>query len=398
MAPPAPGGVTGTDGVGVHGTPPAPPGDRDLGWGPLSAPWLQQWLWQGSTCRVWLWDGWQRDRTRGLGMLQGPPSSATRWAGPGRTRAQGRTGAQGGAVMEPADTRGCTQAGCHRSWKEPWHRKRPGHCRALQPHGAWECSWAPFVPRQWAPGSGHTPGGSPRPSPPPRGQRSRADVSLRAKGRDRPGGGGGSGKVRRASRCPRASCPGTGPLDVTLVPCVPRAAPPRAPGWLRTRVCPRRAARLRAHPHRHAGPQRAPSPRDFPTPGWTQRPCSPPAPCPDLCTNPPEAIKREPGAAPASEPGTAMKASLLFLLACTAVLAVGARADSPEEPKALVQKVQELAQKATAMAKDAFSRVRESEAAQQARQWLSDNAELAKQRLVWLKEQLAELLKKTPPA
>ncbi|KAM4885558.1 apolipoprotein C-III [Sylvia borin] len=91
-----------------------------------------------------------------------------------------------------------------------------------------------------------------------------------------------------------------------------------------------------------------------------------------------------------------MKASLLFLLACTAVLAVGARADPAEEPKALVQKVQELAQKATDMAKDALSRVRESEAAQQARQWLSENAELAKQRLAWLKEKLAELLKKTP--
>ncbi|NWT20505.1 APOC3 protein, partial [Vireo altiloquus] len=93
-----------------------------------------------------------------------------------------------------------------------------------------------------------------------------------------------------------------------------------------------------------------------------------------------------------------MKASLLLLLACTAVLAVGAGADTPEEPKVLVQKVQELAQKATAMAKDAFSRVRESEAAQLARQWLSDNAELAKQRLVWLKEQLAELWKMTPAA
>ncbi|KAL9825730.1 apolipoprotein C-III [Geothlypis trichas] len=90
-----------------------------------------------------------------------------------------------------------------------------------------------------------------------------------------------------------------------------------------------------------------------------------------------------------------MKVSLLFLLACTAVLALGARADTSEEPKALVQKVQELAQKVSAMTKDAFSRVRESEAAQQARQWLSDNAELAKQRLAWLKEQLAELLKKT---
>ncbi|NXP23921.1 APOC3 protein, partial [Scytalopus superciliaris] len=91
-----------------------------------------------------------------------------------------------------------------------------------------------------------------------------------------------------------------------------------------------------------------------------------------------------------------MKASLLLLLACTAVLAVGARADTPEEPKALVQKVQELAQKAMAVARDAFTRVRESEMAQLARQWLADNAELAKQRLGWLKEQLGELRKKTP--
>ncbi|NWS82867.1 APOC3 protein, partial [Toxostoma redivivum] len=93
-----------------------------------------------------------------------------------------------------------------------------------------------------------------------------------------------------------------------------------------------------------------------------------------------------------------MKASLLFLLACTAVLALGARADTPGEPKALVQKVQELAQKASAMAKDVYSRARDSEAVRQARQWLSDNAELAKQRLAWLKEQLADLWKKTPAA
>ncbi|NXG09505.1 APOC3 protein, partial [Sakesphorus luctuosus] len=90
-----------------------------------------------------------------------------------------------------------------------------------------------------------------------------------------------------------------------------------------------------------------------------------------------------------------MKVSLLLLLACTAVLAVGTRADMPEEPKALV-KFQELAEKATTMAKDAFTRVRESKAVQQARQWLVDNTQLAKERLVWLKEQLVELLKKTP--
>ncbi|NWI88827.1 APOC3 protein, partial [Pitta sordida] len=93
-----------------------------------------------------------------------------------------------------------------------------------------------------------------------------------------------------------------------------------------------------------------------------------------------------------------MKASLMLLLACVAVLALGARADTPEEPKELVQKVQEFAQKATAVAKDAFSRVQDSEVAQQARQWLAENAEVVKQRLAWLKEQLSDLLKKTPPA
>ncbi|XP_053852803.1 apolipoprotein C-III [Vidua macroura] len=184
----------------------------------------------------------------------------------------------------------------------------------------------------------------------------------------------------------------------------PGLSPPRAPGWLRTRVCPR----PRSHSSVRARTDTRGSSRLRPR-GISQllagrsAPAAPPAPCPDLCTNPPgrpsggykEGAR---GCPRVTEPGTAMKASLLFLLACAAVLAVGARADSPEEPKALVQKVQELAQKATAMAKDAFSRVRESEAAQQARQWLSDNAELAKQRLLWLKEQLAELLKKTPAA
>ncbi|XP_075630564.1 apolipoprotein C-III isoform X2 [Balearica regulorum gibbericeps] len=94
----------------------------------------------------------------------------------------------------------------------------------------------------------------------------------------------------------------------------------------------------------------------------------------------------------------AMKASLLLALVCTAVLAAGARADVPREPEALVRKVQEYAQKATAMAKTTFSMVQESEVAQQARQWLSDNMDLAKQRLAWLKEQLVELWKRTPAA
>ncbi|NXK25071.1 APOC3 protein, partial [Arenaria interpres] len=92
-----------------------------------------------------------------------------------------------------------------------------------------------------------------------------------------------------------------------------------------------------------------------------------------------------------------MKASLLLALVCTAVLAAGARADTPGQPEALVRKVQEYAQKATAMAKSAFSMVQESEAAQQARRWLAENADLAKQRLGWLKEKVEELWKRMPP-
>ncbi|XP_005143587.1 apolipoprotein C-III [Melopsittacus undulatus] len=90
-----------------------------------------------------------------------------------------------------------------------------------------------------------------------------------------------------------------------------------------------------------------------------------------------------------------MRVSLLLLLACTAVLAAQARADEPGEPEVLVRKVQEYAQKASAMAKSALSRVQESEVAQHARQWLLDGAELAKQRLARLKEKLVQLWKGT---
>ncbi|NXX75005.1 APOC3 protein, partial [Urocolius indicus] len=89
-----------------------------------------------------------------------------------------------------------------------------------------------------------------------------------------------------------------------------------------------------------------------------------------------------------------MKPSLLLALVCAAVLAAGARAHTREDPEPLVKKVREYAQKATAMVKDALTTVKESEVALQARQWLASNAELAKQKLTWLKEQLVELWKK----
>uniref|UniRef100_A0A8C3QMV4 Uncharacterized protein n=1 Tax=Cyanoderma ruficeps TaxID=181631 RepID=A0A8C3QMV4_9PASS len=70
-----------------------------------------------------------------------------------------------------------------------------------------------------------------------------------------------------------------------------------------------------------------------------------------------------------------------------------AGADAPEESKALVQKVQELAEKATGMAKGALSKVQDSEAAQQAR---CPPNPTSPERLLWLREKLAELWKKTP--
>ncbi|NWU66688.1 APOC3 protein, partial [Pterocles burchelli] len=93
-----------------------------------------------------------------------------------------------------------------------------------------------------------------------------------------------------------------------------------------------------------------------------------------------------------------MKPSLLLLLGCTAILAAHARADTPREPEALVKKVQEYAQKVSAVAKSAIGTVQDSEAMQQARRWLSDNTEMMKERLAWLKERLDELWKQAHPA
>ncbi|XP_042738429.1 apolipoprotein C-III [Lagopus leucura] len=113
-----------------------------------------------------------------------------------------------------------------------------------------------------------------------------------------------------------------------------------------------------------------------------------------------EDIKWELGAAPTEQSQSAawpaMKVSILFLLICTAILAVGARADAPDKTDVVVKKVQEYVKQATEAVKTAFTTVQESEAAQQARRWLSDNANLVKQQLARLKEQLAELWKLTP--
>lgn len=200
---------------------------------------------------------------------------------------------QGDTLMELGDTRGRAQAGWHPASQsrllegalaQERGRDAAGHCS----HTVLENGAGPRAcPRPWASGSGQAPA---QPTP-PRGPRSRGDVSQRAKGtagsgRNQPGGGGGSVKGPKSLTVPEGVVPGD--RAAGCHPCAVRAQGCPLPGpAAHTRVHTHRDARVYARTHRHAGPQQPPSPRDFPTPGWTQRPCSPPAPCPDLCTNPP---------------------------------------------------------------------------------------------------------------
>lgn len=291
-----------------------------LGTGPglgghLSALWRQQWLcqrWQGSTWDGWVWDGWQCDRTRGLGMLQGPPSSATGWAGLGSGQDTGSGGCCDGARGHTRQCTGRMASFLARpgSWRRPGHYRAQEETRTLKGTAAPPCQGMHLGPVR-VPGRGHRALGTHRGQPPAqptpaRAQRSRGRVSLRAKG------AAGRAGTRRAGAVPRSQEPRGARGDVPGAraagchPCAVRArAVPSAGSGLaaHTRVPTPRSGHTRTDTR---GPSSS-VPRHFPTPGWTQRPCSPPAPCPDLCTNPPggrgEAIKRESEAAPAPEPG-----------------------------------------------------------------------------------------------
>lgn len=137
-APPAPSRGTGTDRGGG-------PTEPLLGTGPglgghLSALWRQQCLcqcWQGST-----WDGWQCDRTRGLGMLQGPvrvPGRGHRALGthrgqpPAQPRAQRSRGRVSLRAKGTAGRAGTRQAGAVPRSEEP--RGARGRCARGQ--GRW---------------------------------------------------------------------------------------------------------------------------------------------------------------------------------------------------------------------------------------------------------------------
>lgn len=215
--------------------------------------------------------------------------------------------------MELGSTRGCAQAGRHRSFPVQAPGRSPGTGRGQDTAG----HRSHTVPGNGA-GTVRVPGalgahlGGQPPAQPTHGPGAAEQPRCvtGAKGRARRGrdqAGSGSGKVRRASRCPRASCSGTGPLDVTLVPCVPTApglspaagtglaAHTRVPTHTHAQVC----------THRHAGPQQAPPRGISQLLAGRSPPAAPPRPALTFAQTPQggrgEGIKSEPGAAPAPQ-------------------------------------------------------------------------------------------------
>lgn len=154
-------------------------------------------------------------------------------------------------------------------------QEEAGPCRALQPHGAWEWSRDPRVSLPVGIGlSAHTgAGGSPRPSAVCHsGQRARR-------------AGQGPARQWRWQGPKRLAVPGDAVPGDRAAGCHPCAVCAqgcpllRAPGRAHRRAqpavnsCEQQCARSQTR-----GAPQAPSLRHFPTPGWTQLPCSPPRP------------------------------------------------------------------------------------------------------------------------
>ncbi|KAH0623365.1 hypothetical protein JD844_031635 [Phrynosoma platyrhinos] len=89
-----------------------------------------------------------------------------------------------------------------------------------------------------------------------------------------------------------------------------------------------------------------------------------------------------------------MKGPLLLLFVLLALMATFARAEAPQE-ETLVAKVQVYAQQAAQKAQEHLATIRESQAAQQAREWFEAGLSHTQQYFSQLKDKLTTLWEKT---
>lgn len=220
-------------------------------------------------------------------------------------------------MMELGSTRGCAQAGRHRSFPAQAPGGSPGTGRGQDTAG----HRSHTVPGNGA-GTVRVPGalgahlGGQPPAQPAHGPGAAEQPRCVTAGKGQGAQGQGPGRQRQWQGPKSLAVPEGVVLGDRAAGCHPCAVCAHGPRAVPCRGHRAGCAHACAHAHActgmHTQTRGAPAgsaPRDFPTPGRTEPPCSPPAPCPDLCANPPGRPwggykERARGCPRVTEPGT----------------------------------------------------------------------------------------------